>query len=192
MHSLKSNEGQIMKALVFLLIAVPAVRLAAQGPRFGQVKTCSQISLARPGFGVPYRGTVRNDDYKLSLIVPGGLTGWGADPVAPFHGFTIFLPPDGNQSSCIMFEIHLRVNLGLRESRHRGARVMIGDVPGWKEEAAGTINGVEFTNVTIRFSVAQGHEVDDGAVWLVTPARDVDKNRPILEALLSRITLGRQ
>jgi hypothetical protein len=178
-----------MKMFVPLIVVVSTACIAAQSPRSGQVKTCSQISLARPGFGVSYSGVVRNDDYKFSLTVPEGLTGWGADPVAPFHGFTIFLP-DG-QSSCIMFEIHLRIDLNPREARHRGTKVVIGDVTAWKEEATGTINGTGFTNITVRFSVAHGQDVDDGTVRLVTPTKDIGRNGPTFEAFLSQIKFDR-
>jgi len=181
-----------MRILMPALFLASAACVAAQGLQSGQVKTCPQISLARPGFGASYRGAVRNDDYKLSLTIPDGLTGWGADPVAPFHGFTIFLPPDDNQPSCIMFEIHLRVDLGQREAKHRGVKMMIGDVTAWREEATGTINGTDFTNVTIRFSAARGQDVDDGTVRLVTPTKDIGRGRPILKAFLSQMKFDRQ
>jgi hypothetical protein len=92
---------------------------------------------------VSYRGAIRNDDYKLSVTIPQGLTGWGADSVAPFHGFTIFLSSEGGQSSCLMLEIHLRVDPDDRAGVGHGARIAIGSVTGWKREANGMINGAE-------------------------------------------------
>ena len=181
-----------MRILMSILFLASSACVAAQGPQSGRVKTCSQISVAHPGFGASYRGAMRNDDYKLSLTIPDGLTGWGADPVAPFHGFTIFLPSGDDRSSCIMFEIHLRVDLGQREAKHRGVKMMIGDVTAWREEATGTISGTDFTNVTIRFSVTRGQDVDDGTVRLVTPTKDIARDRPILEAFLSQMKFDRQ
>jgi hypothetical protein len=181
-----------MKMLMPILFLASAACIVAQGPRPGQVKTCAEISLARPGFGESYRGSMRIDDYKLSLAIPAGLTGWGADPVAPFHGFTIFLPSDDDQPSCIMFEIYLRVDLGQREATPRGTRVMIGAVPAWKEEATGTINGTDFTNLTVRLSVAHGQEVDDGTVRLVTPTKGIGRQRSVFDGFLAQLKFDRR
>ena len=159
---------------VFILLVCTAC-VGAQGSRSVPVKTCSQISLARPGLGASYRGTLRIDDYKLAFTIPQGLTGWGADPVAPFHGFTIFLASDDDRSSCIIFEIYLRVEPGQTGTRRHGVKTMIGDVPAWKENATGAINGTELTNVTVRFSYAHDREVDDGTVRLVTPTKDISR-----------------
>lgn len=66
-------------------------------------------TLSRPGVGSAFRGTVRNDDYAVSVQIPKGLVGWeGTDPPAPFHGFTIFLDPQ--MTACIVFEVHIRVD----------------------------------------------------------------------------------
>jgi len=88
-----------------------------------------------------------------------------------------------------MFEIYLRVELGQRETRRHGTKVTIGGVPAWREDVAGAINGTEFTNVTVRFSHAHDREIDDGTVRLVTPTKDVSRNKPVFEAFLSQIRL---
>jgi hypothetical protein len=181
-----------MKLFTPLLILVSTSCAAAQDSRSVPVKGCSQISRARLGFGASYRGAVRNDDYKLSMTIPEGLTGWGADPVAPFHGFTIFLPADKGLLSCIAFEIHLRVDLGPLRIRRRGRELMVGGVKAWKEEATGEMDGTKLTNVTIRFSVPHGQEIDDGTVRMVTPARDLATNGPIFEEFLSHMRFDRQ
>jgi len=178
-------------SILFLPLALTAAA-PLQDLRTGPIRTCASISLARPGFGTSYRGTVRNDDYKLSLAIPEGLTGWGADPVAPFHSFTIFLSQDGDQSSCIVFEIHLRVDRDERADGLRGARIRLGNFVGRQEESAGTINGAEVTNVRIRFSVSRAQEVDDGDVWLVTPTKDLEKSRAIFDRFLSQVRVERK
>jgi hypothetical protein len=181
-----------MKISVPILFAASAVCLSAQSSRSGQVRLCSQISLARPGFGASYRGTVRNDDYRVSLTIPDGLTGWGAGPVAPFHGFTIFLPSDDDQSICIIFEIHLRVDIGQPEAKPRGEKITVGGIAAWQEETTGTIDGKQFTNIAVRFSVVHRKEVDDGTVWLVTRTKDLSRDRPIFERFLAQTKFYRQ
>jgi hypothetical protein len=126
-----------------LLVGMATARLEAQVSRPGRVSTCSEASLVEPGFGASYRGTVTNDDYKLVLSIPDGLTGWGADPIAPFHGFTIFLSAE-DRSTCIVFEIHLRVELSPPKNNRRGTPVVIGGVPALKQIVAGTVNRVEY------------------------------------------------
>lgn len=176
-----------MKMLAPVFILACAACPAAQGHQPEPVRTCSQISLVRPGFGAAYRGAVGNDDYKFTLTIPEGLVGWGADPVAPFHGFTIFLPSGDDPPACIVFEIHLRVERGQREAWRRGTKVVIGGVTGWREEVTGTTGGTSFTNIIIRFSVIRSQETDDGTVRLVTPTKDLGKNGAIFEAFISHI-----
>jgi hypothetical protein len=86
----------------------------------------------------------------------------------------------------------LRVETGQQEASGHGAKVMIGNIAALKEEATGTINRTEFTNVTIWFTVAHGQETDDGTVWLVTPTKDLSRERRTFEAFLSQIRFDRQ
>src|SRR5208283_2960375 len=39
--------------------------------------TCDKLSLARPGYGVAYKGVVRNSDYRFSATIPDDLVGLG-------------------------------------------------------------------------------------------------------------------
>jgi hypothetical protein len=188
-HSPRSLEAEAMK-LGILLLFFSMYAIAAQETRPGGAQTCAQVSLARRGFGASYQGTVRNDDYKFRVTIPEGLKGWGADPVAPFHGFTVFLPSEGDLNSCIVLEIHLRVELGEREARHRGTKVAFGGVTGWKQEATGTVSGTEISNITIRFSVVHARRVDDGTIWLISPTKDMAKNLRLLDTFLSEIAFN--
>jgi hypothetical protein len=177
-------------SFVLLIMLVPAIAGAGLGADqvAPQVETCEAITSVRPGFGVPYRGTLTNGDYRLTVVIPQGLTGWGAGWEAPFHGFDIFFP-DGSRS-CMGFEIHLRVDLGEAqgaERRHLGTRAKIGNRAGWKEEINGIIDGSAWTNVKISFSVQNGTDVDDGSVWLVTPTGQLSKNMPIFNRFVSHI-----
>jgi hypothetical protein len=151
-----------------------------------QVQGCEGYTNAQPGNGVPYRGKVRNSDYGLTVEIPAGQTGWGAAPEAPFHGFAIFLADQ--PKTCILFEIHLRVNEVV--SRPPSPKqVKLGNRNGWEEQSAGVIEGVEWSNVIVRFSMHHVHstsEIDDGSVILVTPTGDKGKNIIILKEFLSR------
>src|SRR5271169_3900545 len=103
---------QSSSALVITLLSLcsPAV-LRCQHPSDAAVSTCEQETLARPGFGVSYKGTVRNDDYRFYANIPNGYVGWGAAPNAPFHGFSIFINPKKKASSCIVFRIAIHIDL---------------------------------------------------------------------------------
>jgi hypothetical protein len=128
------------------------------------------------------------------VVIPAGLTGWGADPVAPFHGFTVFLAGRDKLISCIRFDISLRVDLGEPgESPYRpnGARpVKVGNITGWRVERTGQVNGTVLKNVLITYSVRRKGEEDEGSVWLVTPAKDFQKHLPIFEKFISQIRFG--
>jgi hypothetical protein len=172
-------------ALVLCLLACTA-QLSAQPSQSGAIGTCDTIAAGGPGNGVPYKGTVVNDDYKVSLTIPKGLTGWGASDTAPFHGFVIYLPSDHEFSGCIDFVVNLRVPLGYGVTPHHGAKVIAGNLPAVKEEATGKVKDVEFTNITIWFSYALGKRTIDGRVYLVTPTVDLGRNRPLFEEFLSK------
>jgi len=174
--------------LLFALLGSPLLCAAGTSKwEAAPVVPCTSVSLASPGRGVSYRGTVRNDDYGLTLVVPPNLTGWGAADVAPFHGFTIFLPERGRLRACLVFEIHLRVALGdhATERESGGHEVQVGNIKGLRWERTGPLDGVPFKNVMVEFSVGRGEEVYDGQVWLVTPLEAVEKNEAVLSAFLS-------
>ena len=151
------------------------------------VATCDSITLVRPGIGVSYTGTVRNDDYRLKIVVPSGLTGWGGVArEAPFHGFAIFLH---TPHSCMGLDVHWRVDPGDRlPGRQRaGKAAAVGNGRGWEETTRGVANGSALTNVTITFAVPQGGGVYDGSVWLVTPTEDLEKNVLTFRDFVSQI-----
>jgi hypothetical protein len=151
-----------------------------------QVKVCGSLTLARPGFGVAYRGTVRNSDYRLGITIPENLTGWGAAPDAPFHGFVIF--PPGEPRSCIGFDIQHRVNEEQdAEAPCPGTETMLGNRHAWMQETTGVVDGVEWTNITVRFSVRNGDHIDDGALWMASPTKELAENKPTFQKLISQI-----
>ncbi len=52
------------------------------------------------------------------------------------------------------------------------------------------IDGVEWTNVTVRFSMhhlRSASDIDDGSITLVTQTQDLNKDMPIFEEFLSHI-----
>jgi hypothetical protein len=134
---------------------------------------------------------MRNSDYGLSVRIPPGLTGWGASPEAPFHGFVIFLADQPR--SCIAFEVHLRVEIEGRESVNRtptAKRVSVGNRNGREERITGTIGGTEWTNVNVTFSIHRQNsatEIDDGSITLATRTQDMGKNLPVFEEFVSHI-----
>jgi hypothetical protein len=142
--------------------------------------SCKDLHLGSPGNGVAYSGVLHFEDYHLFLAVPPGLTGWGAAPVAPFHGFAIFLPDLGKRPSCIVFEINLYMDLGedhTEKLRSPGRMVKIGGIEGWQEERIGDIDGIQFKNTLISFSVPCHHgDIFDVLVWFAGPAKDRQKN----------------
>lgn len=179
-----------LAAVVFFLLNRPGTAKENYSATT-QVEACGSITNAQSGNGVAYRGTVRNSDYGLSMQIPSGQTGWGAAPEAPFHGFAIFLPDQ--PKGCIIFEIHLRIETdgSKRVSSTRTAkRIRLGNRNGWEERSMGLIDGVEWTNVTVRFSMhhlRSASDIDDGSITLVTQTEDVDEYMPIFEEFLSHI-----
>jgi hypothetical protein len=173
--------------IILLIVGMFMSAAFGQKARTEAVKTCHEASLARPGFGASYRDTLDNSDYGLHLKIPEGLTGWGADPIAPFHGFTIFLPSSDGEAACIVFEIHLRVELGERPVGRAGARVVLGNVPAFQRKVRGKANGRDFTDETLNFSITRGREADEGTAELVSPTRSLARNQLIFDQFISQI-----
>jgi hypothetical protein len=176
--------------IVLMLLAECGVLKPAYGAT-AQVQVCDSITNAQPGTGVAYRGTVRNSDYGLTVQIPAGQIAWGAAPEAPFHGFAIFL--SDQPKSCIIFEIHLRVDTKDKSPAESEKRIRLGNRGGWEEQTKGVIAGVEWSNVTVRFSmhhVHSGNEVDDGSIILVTPTQDIGKNTAIFREFMSHMRFG--
>jgi hypothetical protein len=177
-------------ALIFVLLSESGVAKESQG-KTSQVEVCESITNSKPGSGVEYKGSLRNSDYGLNVKIPPGLTGWGAAPEAPFHGFAIFLADQ--PKSCIIFEVHLRISIDESNSIDGGPavkRVRIGNRIGWEAQTKGMIDGVEWTNIIVRFSirhVRSAHDIDDGSITLVTRTQDLDKRMPIFQNFVSNI-----
>lgn len=175
-----------LATFVFLLLEISGTYGAPS-----QVQGCDGFTNAQPGHGVAYKGTLRNSDYGLTVKIPPGQTGWGAAPEAPFHGFAIFLTED--LKTCILFEIHLRVDSDDSKgisSRLSATRIKLGNRNGWEEQSTGVIDGSEWTNVTVRYSirhVRSAKEIDDGTIILVTRTQDKNKNKAIFQEIISQI-----
>ena len=123
-------------SIVLLTATVAISQSAVRNP--STAIGCRQATTTLPQKGVAYRGAVTNDDYHFSARIPSDLTGWGgiADN-APFHGFTMFLDAKGD--SCIVFEIHLRVDrIDTPKRLSGGTAVQLGKAVGWQELKDGT------------------------------------------------------
>ena len=69
-------------------------------------------------------------------------------------------------------------------------RIRLGNRDGWEERATGVVEGVEWTNVTVRFSThhpRSASDIDDGSITLATRTQDLDKYMPIFKEFLSHI-----
>jgi hypothetical protein len=171
------------RAALSLFVCWPLLAASAQSKL--PPLACDALTRAHPGNGVAYSGTVTNDDYRLTLTIPDGLTGWGAAPHAPFHGFSIFL--DG---ACIAFEVHIRLDLPedtrgpVRELKRR---VKIGGRPGFEVSRRGVVDGVPIENRLIFVELNRKDRQDDVSITLATPATDAKKNNEIFERLLASL-----
>ena len=155
------------------------------------VATCEQATLAEPGMGVPYRGTVRNDDYRFSATIPNGLVGWGADPRAPFHGFSIFINPEGKTRSCIVFQIGIHIDRneekpGLDRKDVRLERITVGGRPATRTSAATLVKGRTYENVHVGLQVLHKKgDVHDVEIVLVTPENDAVTTKAVFEKFIA-------
>jgi hypothetical protein len=145
--------------------------------------------------GAAYRGEVAIDDYKFAAHIPEGMIGWGGVASgAPFHGFTIFL--GSAMQSCILFEIHVRVNhVSVNEDeaplRLESAKTFsLGEAKAWQTSTSAMVGTGRLTNVKTLFSFKQGDQIADGEVLLVSPSAELEKTRPIYEAFLRSIRFG--
>jgi hypothetical protein len=155
------------------------------------VATCEQETLARPGFGVSYRGTVRNDDYRFSATIPDGLVGWGAAPSAPFHGFSIFIDHGNKARSCIIFRVAIHLNLeedkpAPERERPRSEPITAGGRPATRMSSGGSVRGTVYENVYAGLQVPHKQDdIHDVEIVLVTPKSDAVKNRAIFDRFIA-------
>jgi hypothetical protein len=184
-----------MRLTTFVFVAIgtiilrDATQLMAYTQPIEEPLTCDMISLARVGYGVPYTGLVTNRSYRFSVNIPPGLTGWGAAPGAPFHGFTIFLDDDAPATSCIDFMIGIHVDLPEDSSagfRARGAvRVKVGNRSGLEMSRRGFRHGTSFDNIIVELSNPHGDCRYDITITLVTPTRDRKRTELTFRSFLS-------
>lgn len=168
--------------LPYLLSVITAPKLLAQGLEIGG---CAVLSNSRPGYGEAYRGRVANSDYGFSAQIPSGMTGWGAGPGAPFHGFTVFLHPNPPLESCLNLAVDQIFDPPIQEttpiSNHAGATVKIGNRLGSETISHGAINGIEYENIVIRIELVRSGNKFALALTLVTPMSVAKQTRPVFE-----------
>jgi|SRR5271166_3346493 len=138
-------------------------------PEASSVLSCKQAAGSEPKTGEAFKSKVHNDDYHFNAEIPSGLTGWsGTGESAPFHGFTIFL--DDTLESCIVFEVHVRVDEDDGAKRPGDAKtVWLGQARSWETARRGFIDRSKITNVKTVFVFQQPGQVDDGSILLVAP-----------------------
>lgn len=174
----------------WIFIAALSLALASQSAH-SQAKTflpCSKATMTRPGVGVGYKGEVSIDDFALHAQIPEELTGWGGVASnAPFHGFTIFLDP--TMHSCILFEIHLRIDEDEAPKRPKASKtLLLGDATAWQVSSSNREKSL--INIQTRFSFSHDGHTDDGMILLITPAADLQKARTVYDTFLKSVALG--
>ena len=155
--------------VLILSVMFGGVRLLGQTPK---VVTCSQATLTKPEVGVAYRGAVTNDDYKFFATVPEGYIGWGGVAAnAPFHGFTIFL--DHSLRSCILFEVHMRVDDADGPLRLSSAKPLsLGQARAWQTSSVAIAKGGQIMNLKTIFTFDHDGQIYDGQITLVSPVSE--------------------
>lgn len=146
-----------------------------------EVTTCEKATLARPGLGVSYQGFVSNEDYKFAAKIPKGEVAWsGVAENAPFHGFTIFL--DSKMSSCINFEIHIRVSGDDASTFPQSTKkIRLGDGLARQWVNSGRGGGSFVTNINTSFSIERSGTIVDGTILLISPTSDLDRTKGIYD-----------
>jgi len=156
------------------------------------VSRCQDMVSTHSGMGPVYRGLVKNEDYGFSVYVPQGLTGWGGvAESAPFHGFTIFL--DKQERSCIVFEIHIRVNEEDFSQVPTGATsVSLGMAQGWRIAKSGQLHNLQLINIETKFTFRQHDQIDDGEIVLVAPEGSANSAKASYEIFLQSLKFGKR
>ena len=181
------SSSRCVSIVVFLTTALTAASQPTR-PQPRASLSCNQATMSKPQVGVAYSGDVAIDDYKLYARVPQGFTGWGGVAIdAPFHGFTIFLDP--SMRSCIVFEIHLRIDDDEAPVRpHTAKRLSLGNATAWQVSNSNHAQGL--INITTYFSSQQKSRVDDGKILLISPPEDFQKMRSTYNTFLHSIVFG--
>jgi len=177
-------------ALIVLIACSVAGRSQPVGGHQATVRECAQATNTRPRIGVQYRGYVKNEDYSFSARIPSGLTAWGGVANdAPFHGFTIFLDP--SMKSCIVFEVHLRVDQSDAPEHQPAAKALqLGGARAWQTTEEGPAHGLALTNVRTVFSLKRPSQTDDGEILLIAPSSELREAKRKYETFLHSVKLG--
>nr|WP_199038405.1 hypothetical protein [Dyella sp. ASV24] len=156
-----------------------------------EVKTCDQMVTTKPGMGHAFVGHVASEDYRFSVQIPAGSTGWtGVAEDAPFHGFTMFL--DEKQQNCIVFDIHVRVDEDERPHHPSYARQMhFGTARGWQWATHGKAAGVPYSNVITTFSYEGSAGSADGEMRLIAPTADLAQTKQKYDKFVRTLSFGR-
>ena len=174
-----------MRKSLAISIALISVLGTVKGSIAGQpeIMRCRDVTLANPGIGVPYRGAIANSDYRFVASIPKGLTGWGGVAEgSPFHGFTIFL--DSKLESCLVFDIHLRVDEADAPERAADAALLsMGAAQAWTTTNA----QMGMTNIRTSFSSQQTKHFNDGQILLIAPTAALKKAKKTYESFLNSV-----
>lgn len=183
------SSSKFLSILLFLATPLTAAPKNARA----QLRTplsCSQATMAKAGVGVAYSGDVSIDDYKFRARIPDGLTGWsGVASDAPFHGFTISL--DSSMRSCIVFEVHLRIDEDEVPLRPPTAKVLsLGNARAWQRSIVNRNHAKGIINITTYFSSKQEGQTNDGKILLVSRPEELQKTKSIYDAFVKSVAFG--
>jgi hypothetical protein len=100
--------------------------------------------------------------------------------------------PPSAQPSCIVFEIHHRVqlpedeNAGLASTRTaEGQPWKIGNRNGFQKIREGSLNGASFENITLSLELPREGYTNDLTITFVTPLSDRARTEPIFRSFVS-------
>ena len=180
------------KILLFFVLIYPSLMYSQDAkPGVETAMECGQATKTQPRSGVAYTGRVTNEDYDFSARIPFGLTAWGGVARdAPFHGFTVFLDP--TMKSCIVFEVHLRVDEEDAPLQASGAAPLrLGKAQGWQTTEKGIVHGVGVTKVKTTFTFARPGRTDDGEILLISETSKLGEAKRTYDDFLRSLSFGR-
>jgi len=194
-HDTMKPKTSLSFVIAMTALTASTVRTsAAQQQHDSHVLSCASETLARPHQGVSYHGIFTSSDYRFSLTIPRGITGWGAAPGAPFHGFAIFLHDTDNaaHASCIILRVEHEVRLpddspSNSELVSAGVPVTVGNRVALKRKVIGSNKGVPLENTSISLELPRESYRDFLEITMVTPLSDRHRAERLLRALISSL-----
>ncbi len=139
-----------------------------------QLTPCNERQFGSDTGVVTYRGTVSDSVYLFSVTIPPGVVGYGNTPVAPFHGFRIFLNDYAEARACLfmmigismwdIFQYDFDEKARKKASRPVGRRVMVGNREGRRVRSVRRVNGEVWLSTEIWVSLPRQGSTD---VWSV-------------------------